>query len=65
MKIAILVYTHRHGTDVHPFILKGNLPKLTNKSMTALGFSDPELDREDEYAEWTEIFDTDKLEVIE
>jgi hypothetical protein len=59
MKVAAILYTHKHGTDVIFVRPDGvtKLPEITNELLRRLGCGDPELDgegegRQDEYAEW-------------
>jgi hypothetical protein len=52
--IAVLHYSHRHGDDVLPVLVgpRSKFPKITNKLLSKLGVDEPELERDDEYAEW-------------
>jgi hypothetical protein len=60
-RIAIIHYSHKHGEDLIPVILKKGLPKITNRLLSKVGVWEPELEREDEFAEW---FGPYKLEDI-
>jgi hypothetical protein len=52
-RIAILHYSHRHGDDVIPVVMgRFKFPKITNELLHKLGVDDPELERDDESAEW-------------
>ena len=69
MRIVTLAYEHRFGKDTSVFRVpdgaeQKDLPELTDEFMKKLGFSDPELSREDESAEWGDIVEVaDLLEV--
>jgi hypothetical protein len=70
MKIAVLVHEHRFGTDPIIFAVPdyygcGNLPKITNELLAKAGVDFPELERDDETAEWCGIFDVTTLPVID
>jgi len=56
--LAIIIYQHRHGTDILPAKVDRDfdpekLPEITNELLKEKFFVDnPELEREDEWAEW-------------
>lgn len=61
VRVAVLHYSHRHGDDLIPVVLKEGLPRITNKLLSKLGVWDPELERDDEFARWIGPFDLDKI----
>lgn len=64
-EIAVIAYWHRHGLDVIPVVLqKKGLPKINNKFLEKIGVDEPELEREDENAEWFGVFKTNDLKSI-
>lgn len=66
--IARLEHHHRHGVDVYLMRTdKGSrrgLPEITNEFMKQIGCLDPELEREDEWAEWLPVLELAHLQVI-
>ena len=64
-KIAIVHYSHKHGEDLIPVLLKKGLPKITNRLLARLGVWEPELEREDEYAEWIGPYKIDEIPTLE
>jgi hypothetical protein len=63
MKVIAIKYHHRHGTDVILARPDGitKLPDFTNALLKRLGVDAPELEREDEWAEWVGPFEVWKL----
>lgn len=61
MRIVALRYTHRHGTDILLAQYKDYLPPITNELLRWLGVDDPELERDDEDAEWIGSYEVNEL----
>jgi hypothetical protein len=69
MKIALLMYRHRHGVDCLLARISDNfphgLPEITNEFLRdKMGVIEPQLERDDEYTEWYDVIDTDNLPVL-
>lgn len=62
-RIAIVHYSHRHGDDVIPVVVgaRSKFPRITNKLLHKLGVDEPELERDDESAEWVGPFAVKEL----
>src|SRR5579871_40551 len=63
-KIPILHYSHKHGDDLIPVILKKGLPKINNRLLSKLGVWEPELEREDEFAEWYDPVEIEEIPTL-
>lgn len=71
MKVAPLIWTHRHGIDivlvkVSDTTKESDLPKITNRLLDKLLTCDgvAELDREDESAEWRTPLSLDEMPTL-
>jgi hypothetical protein len=66
MDYGCIVYSHRHGTDVIPFRVEqgASIPVITNDLLRQCGVDNPELEREDEYAEWNWFYPQDSWPVV-
>ena len=73
MKIAAILYHHRHGEDVLFFKTEEDksLPEITNELLKRAGSIDPELPegegddpQNEEWAEWIGPFEIDELPVL-
>ena len=68
MKVAAILYHHRHGDDVLLVTLSPKAekrrPKITNKLLRRLGVFEPELERDDESVEWIGPFEASELPAV-
>lgn len=66
LNLYIIIYSHRHGTDVIPVLNHPSfpIPEITNELLAALGVVVPELERDDELASWAGPFDPNQLPII-
>ena len=63
--LKCIIFSHCHGTDILPCkVNKENLPEITNELLQSLGVSDPELEREDEFAEWYSLSPTKHWRIV-
>ena len=63
--LKCIIFSHRHGTDILPCkVNKENLPEITNELLQSLGVDEPELEREDEYAEWYSLSPTKHWKIV-